>query len=119
MTARLRLSGAFVDVPITDHARAVQFWAAALGREPVVTEKFPSYAQFDEVTPGVYFMVQATDDDTRRMHLDFDSDDRDTDVARLVELGASEVCRAHHWVVMRDPAGVTFCVVQHQAGSDG
>jgi hypothetical protein len=112
MPERLRLSGAFVDVPKADHARAVEFWSAALGKEPEVSETFPDYAQYDDVTPGLYFMVQATGDDTRRMHIDLDSADRDADVERLKVLGATELSRSHHWVVMRDPAGVTFCVVQ-------
>lgn len=113
MTARLRLSGAFVDVPKADHERAVAFWTAALGKEPEVSAAFPDYAQYDDVTPGLYFMVQATGDDTRRVHLYLDSEDRDADVARLKKLGATELSRSHHWVVMRDPAGVTFCVVQN------
>lgn len=113
MTARLRLTGALVDVPQADHERAVAFWTAALGKQPKVSANFPDYAQYDEVTPGLYFMVQATGDATRRVHLDFDSDDRDADVERLKALGATELSRSHHWVVMRDPAGVTFCVVQN------
>jgi Glyoxalase-like domain len=113
MTDRLRLAGAFVDVPKADHARAVEFWSAALGREPEYSENFPGYAQYDDVTPGLYFMVQATADDTRRVHVDFEADDRDGEVAHLLELGATEVSRSHHWAVMRDPAGVTFCVVQN------
>jgi hypothetical protein len=119
----MRLAGAFVDVPKHDHERAVTFWTGALGKAPEVTEKFPDYAQYDDVTPGLYFMVQATGDDTRRVHVDFESDDRDADVARLVRLGATEVSRSHHWVVMSDPAGVRFCVVQNlrveAEGSDG
>jgi predicted enzyme related to lactoylglutathione lyase len=114
MTTSLRLSGALIDVPKADYPSAVAFWTAALGRPAVVTEKFPDYAQLDEVTPGVYFMVQATGDDTRRVHLDFDSADRDADVARLIGLGARELSRRHHWVVLVDPAGTTFCVVQAQ-----
>jgi predicted enzyme related to lactoylglutathione lyase len=62
-------------------------------------------------------MVQATQDSTRRVHLDFDSADREADVARLVALGAREVSRDHHWVVMADPVGTTFCVVQDQGQS--
>jgi Glyoxalase-like domain len=111
MTVRLRLSGAIVDVPDVDHDHTVTFWAGALGKPPVVTEKFPDYAQFDEVTPGLYFMVQTAGDDTRRVHLDFESEDIDAEVARLTGLGATEVERHHHWVVMRDPTGVIFCVV--------
>jgi hypothetical protein len=111
MTARLRLCGALVDVPRAEHERAIAFWTGALGKTPAITETFPDYAQFDEVTPGVYFMVQATGDDTHRIHLDLASEDVEADIARLTGLGATEVQRSHHWVVMRDPAGITFCVV--------
>lgn len=113
MPNSLRLAGAFADVPKDDHERAVRFWTAALGKEPEYSERFPDYAQYDDVTPGLYFMVQATGDDSPRVHIDFESDERDVDVARLTDLGATEVSRSHHWVVMRDPAGVTFCVVQN------
>ena len=108
----MRLAGALVDVPRADHARAVEFWSAALGRKPHVSENFPDYAQFDDVTPGLYFMVQATGDETRRCHLDFESNDRDAEVERLIRLGATEVRREHHWVVLRDISDVEFCVVR-------
>jgi hypothetical protein len=115
MTARLRLAGVLVDVPAADHDRAVAFWTAALGKAPEVAAAFPDYAQYDDVTPGLYFMVQATQDDARRVHIDVESGDRDADVERLISLGATELSRSHHWVVLRDPAGVTFCVVQNLA----
>jgi hypothetical protein len=111
MTRPLRLAGVLVDVPKAEHDRAVAFWTAALGKQPEVSEKFPDYAQYDDVTPGVYFMVQATGDSSSRVHIDFDSEDRDADVERLTALGATQVSHRHHWVVMRDPAGVTFCLV--------
>ena len=113
----LRLFGALVDVPAADHERAVSFWSSALGMQPRVSEKFPDYAQYDEVSPGMYFMVQATQDHTRRVHLDFESEDRDADVERLVQLGAAVISRNHHWVAMRDPAGAVFCVIQKSAPS--
>jgi hypothetical protein len=117
MSARLRPCGALVDVPSADHQRSVAFWASALGKEPVITETFPAYAQYDEVTPGVYFMVQATGDDTPRIHLDLASEDVEADVARLTGLGATEVERSHHWVVMRDPAGIIFCLIGPHPGA--
>lgn len=111
MSSQLRLWGTLVDVPRAEHERTVAFWAGALGVTPQVSERFPDYAQFGEVTPGVYFVVQATADQTRRIHLDFESEDVEADVARLAALGATEIGRSHHWVVMQDPAGVTFCIV--------
>jgi predicted enzyme related to lactoylglutathione lyase len=113
MTTTLRLNHVLIDVPAADRQRAVAFWTAALGREPIVTERYPDYSQFDEVTPGVGFTIQATGAEAARVHVDFDSDSREADVERLVALGATEVSQLGHWTVLNDPAGTTFCVVQH------
>jgi hypothetical protein len=51
-----------------------------------------------------------------RVHLDLHvgADDRDAEVARLVELGASELWEGeqgpHRWVTLADPEGNEFCV---------
>jgi hypothetical protein len=109
-----RLSAVVIDVPESDHARAVEFWSAALGRRPLVTARYPEYAQFEDATPGLALLVQATSDDTRRVHLDLDSSDPAADVARLIDLGAEVIERHDHWVVMRDTAGAVFCVIGPQ-----
>ena len=114
MTHRSRLTAVLVDVPKADHQRAAAFWSAALGREGKTYEKFPEYVAFGEATPGVEFMVQATGDDAPRVHLDIESDDVEAEVNRLKALGAAEIERHHSWVVMRDPAGTVFCVVEIQ-----
>jgi hypothetical protein len=111
-----RLSAVVIDVPASDHARAVEFWSAALGREPYVSERYPEYAQFADATPGLTLLVQATGDHTCRVHLDLDSSDPGADVARLVALGAEVLGQRDHWVVMRDTAGVVFCIIKPQAG---
>jgi hypothetical protein len=105
-----RLHGVVIDVPRAEHARAVEFWSAALGREAVVSEKYPEYAQFEDVVPGSYLLVQATGDAASRVHLDFATVDRDGDLDRLAAAGAVEVTREHKWAVMRDPAGHPFCL---------
>ncbi len=50
------------------------------------------------------------------MHLDLYSDDMDTQVARLVDLGAVYVRRSRDeggdFVVLTDPEGNEFCVCQ-------
>jgi predicted enzyme related to lactoylglutathione lyase len=114
MTHRSRLTAVLVDVPKSDHDRAVAFWSGALGREGKTYEKFPEYVVFGEATPGVEFMVQATGDDSPRVHLDIESDNVEAEVKRLEGLGAQEIERHHSWVVMKDPAGTVFCVVQIQ-----
>jgi hypothetical protein len=105
-----RLLGVVIDVPRADHQRAVTFWGAALGRDPFVNERYPHYAQFEDATPGCYLLVQATGDDSSRVHLDFATEDRNADVSRAVSLGATEIDREHPWAVMRDPAGHPFCL---------
>ena len=112
-----RLSAVVIDVPQADHARAVEFWSAALGREPYVSDRYPEYAQFEDATPGLALLVQATGDDTRRVHLDLDSSDPAADVARLVDLGAQVLEQHDHWVVMRDTSDVVFCIIKPQPGA--
>jgi hypothetical protein len=104
------LQGLVIDVPKAEHERAVAFWSAALGHAPAVSEKYPAYVQFADVTPGCYLLVQATGDSESRMHLDFATADRDAELDRLTRVGAEEVTREHRWGVMRDPAGQPFCV---------
>ncbi len=49
-----------------------------------------------------------------RLHIDLRPDDRDAEVARLVEMGAKPVDvgqRDVSWVVLADPEGNEFCVL--------
>jgi predicted enzyme related to lactoylglutathione lyase len=52
-----------------------------------------------------------------RVHVDFSTDDVEAEVARLVELGATETARNSFgdlgWVVLADPDGNAFCVAPH------
>jgi predicted enzyme related to lactoylglutathione lyase len=114
MTHRSRLTAVLVDVPADDHERGTTFWSQALGAEAKSIDNHPEYRFLGQVTPGIEFMVQATGDAAPRVHFDIESDDVDAEVARLKGLGAEEVERIHSWVVMRDPAGTTFCVVRVQ-----
>ena len=114
MSHRSRLTSVLVDVPAADHERTAAFWSGALGRTGKTYEKFPEYVSFEEVTPGIEFMVQRTDDPGPRIHIDIETDDVEAEVARLTGLGATEIARHHSWVVMQDPAGTVFCVVTVQ-----
>jgi hypothetical protein len=51
------------------------------------------------------------------VHLDIHTDDLDAEVDRLERLGAQRVQRGHSWWVMRDPAGLLFCVVPDERGT--
>ena len=50
------------------------------------------------------------------MHLDIHTDDLEAEVARLEQLGAERVQRVQAWQLMRDPAGLMFCVIPDPPG---
>jgi hypothetical protein len=45
------------------------------------------------------------------VHVDIHTTDVDAEVARLEQLGATRVQEINRWWVMKDPAGLPFCVV--------
>jgi hypothetical protein len=66
--------------------------------------------------PGLLF-VRVPDRKTvkNRLHMDLRPDDRDAEVARLLELGATRADIGQgddvYWVVLADPEGNEFCVL--------
>ena len=112
---RSKLTAALVDVPSDTYDREVGFWSAALGQEPDFDTMDPDYADFGYPVPGFQFMVQRVDA-APRVHLDIETDDVEAEVRRLEDLGAERVASIKSWWVMRDPAGLLFCVVRVQTG---
>jgi hypothetical protein len=73
--------------------------------------------------PGLLFAPVAEPKAVKnRLHLDFRPDDRDAEVQRLVDLGATraDVGQGEQsWVVLADPEGNEFCVLgAHPRPSD-
>ncbi|WP_166353669.1 VOC family protein [Phytoactinopolyspora limicola] len=63
--------------------------------------------------PGPMLFFQQVDEPKvvkNRLHLDVVAADREAEVERLVELGASVQRRHERWTVMLDPEGNEFCV---------
>jgi hypothetical protein len=92
------------------------WWRDALGW--VVVNDDP--AEFEirptaDRLPGLLFALAAEPKTTKnRLHLDFRPDDRDAEVARLLELGATRVDIGQGeqtWIVLGDPEGNEFCVL--------
>lgn len=86
---------ATVVVNVTDLDRAAAFWTAALGYQ---AKEIPS--------------------DPAPVHLDLYTSERDRHVERLLELGATEpddwpYPDDHDFIVLLDPDGNEFCVIQH------
>lgn len=110
---RSRLTAALVDVPEELYHDVVRFWSGTLGEEAEIDEDDPAYASLGQPVPGLQFMVQQVDAPAR-IHLDIETDDVDAEVDRLQDLGAERVEKIESWWVMRDPAGLLFCVVRVQ-----
>lgn len=108
---RSRLGVVVIDCKTRDLTEAMAFWSGVLGVEARI-DPDGKYASFEGLT-GPRVDLQAVDHDPR-VHLDFETDDREAEVARLKGLGAREVARIRDWIVMEAPTGHRFCVVKPQ-----
>lgn len=113
-----RLQMIVIDVPAADHDRELAFWQAAVGTELTRIERHPEYHGAGVPHAAhVGLLVQRLGEGPARVHLDFHTDDVAAEVARLAALGAKPVQRVDDWQIMRDPAGLPFCVVPARPGS--
>ena len=106
-----RLSKIVVDVPAAEHAREVAFWGAAVGQELTQGFRYPEYHGAALHGGEFGLLIQRLGDGPGRVHLDIHTDDLDAEIARLEALGAERVAMVHAWWILRDPAGLLFCVV--------
>lgn len=113
---RLRIGSVTIDC--ADVARLAAFWSEALGYTSNVGEG-GGFATVEDPADRdveiVFVRVPEGKSGKNRVHIDIGANDRDAEVARLVELGAEEVERFPDWTVMRDPEGNEFCIVQAAA----
>jgi predicted enzyme related to lactoylglutathione lyase len=119
----MALKAEMITVDCSDPDKLAQWWAEAAG------------GRLNAFAPGEFVIVdqpngprlgfQKVDDPTpgkNRVHVDFSTADLETEVKRLVELGAHETGRHNfgedfHWVVLADPAGNAFCVAAPEAAT--
>src|SRR5581483_5940893 len=90
-------------------------WQDAVG-QPLPQLSFPEY--HGALLHGGEFglLLQRLGEGPARVHLDIHTDDAAAEVARLERLGAQRVQLVEEWHVMRDPAGLLFCVVPEPPG---
>jgi catechol 2,3-dioxygenase-like lactoylglutathione lyase family enzyme len=107
---------------VRDIPRAVEFWSQALDFEPRdgVGDDWVVLVPHDR--NGVQFALDlVTSDRPRRHHLDLYADDQAAEVERLLALGASLVDWDYEpdadYVVLADPDGNPFCVVDRPSAS--
>jgi glyoxalase superfamily protein len=112
-----RLFKVVIDVPPAEHDRELAFWNAAIGQPLTRFERHPEY--HGAMLPGQDFglLIQRLGQGQARVHVDIHTDDLPAEVARLEELGAERAGQAHSWQLMRDPAGLVFCVIPQPQGT--
>lgn len=116
MAHHSRLNVIVIDVPPVDHDRELEFWRAAVGRPLTRVERYPEY--HGAVLHGSQvLLVQRLATGPARVHVDIHTDDLAAEIARLEALGAERVSHGQPWQVLRDPAGLLFCVVPDPPGT--
>ncbi|MGH7866990.1 MAG: VOC family protein, partial [Candidatus Dormibacteraceae bacterium] len=97
-----------------------EFWAAALGAEVNEggNEFFTSLDDHQSDRPSWFFIkVPEEKAGKNRLHVDLTADDRESEVARLIALGATRGSDHREWgaewSVLQDPEGNEFCVGQN------
>lgn len=109
-----------VVVEARDPVALGQWWAEALGW--VVVNDDANEFEIRETAnrlPGLIFLpVGVTKQEKNRLHLDFRPVDQETEVQRLLGLGASRIDVGQgdvSWVVLADPEGNEFCILSAPA----
>jgi hypothetical protein len=113
---RSRLTSVLFDVADEAFEVETSFWSGALGRGSAPAATDEDYQELDGLVSGLAVMVQRTGSGAApRLHVDIETDDVEAEVRRLERLGALRVEAVETWWVMRDPAGLLFCVVRVQS----
>jgi hypothetical protein len=106
---------AVVDVPEPLHKVSEAFWSAALGwAAGRPWDGHPELRSLEPPDGDAYVHLQRIDGPPR-VHLDVESTDPQAAAARAVAAGAPVLRRAEHWVTLRSPGGLPFCILQERA----
>ena len=116
MTHYSRVCVAVIDVPPPDHDRELAFWRGATGQPLTQGKAHPEYHSAQLHGQQMWMLIQRLGDGPAGVHLDIHTDDLEAEVARLEALGASRQEVVKGWQLMRDPAGLVFCVIPDPPG---
>ena len=105
-----RLGTLIIDCKTDDLKREAEFWGAALGGKLGRTDPNGLYQDIETDPADPKIILQKVEHPSW-IHLDIETDDREAEVARLQELGASIVEVMERWTVMEAPSGHRFCVI--------
>ena len=113
---------ATVVINVQDMRRAVDFWTAALGYVRREQDWDPEFIMLvDPVRQRLPVSLQLTNSPPKepvRVHLDLYTREQARHIERLTKLGATRVDDWRYpadadFVVLRDPDGNEFCVIDH------
>ena len=108
-------------IDCNDFARLMAFWQDALDYVPSrpPTPEDPFVVLKDPAGKGPNVSIDQMEPERGRLHLDLYTDDQEGEVERLLHLGAT-LYRPREpgedFVVLADPEGNLFCVVDTKAG---
>ena len=112
-------------IDCSDLDRSAQFWAGVLGFTAGRATTGPYRSLIPAGGQGIELLLQRVPDDKRqknRLHLDLRTADMDTEVSRILALGATLLTEqavvedGSRWHVLADPDGNEFCVLQPPDG---
>lgn len=112
---RILLREIVIDAPDEVFAQTRDFWSSALLAESRQVEEYPEFTGLIGPAAMPWVGLQNVGGAAARFHLDIETDDVDAEVRRLVTLGAVIVGQGRAWVVLKDPAGLLFCVVPYES----
>ncbi len=109
-----------LDIPPSRYDEELAFWASVTGwqrRDP------GPGSEFGRLTPGpaqpLQLLLQRLDDeqDLVTAHLDWAASDHEAELAAHQAAGAELQGRFEGWTVLRDPAGLAYCVTRRRPGA--
>jgi predicted enzyme related to lactoylglutathione lyase len=118
-----------VTIDAVDPSVVAAFWGAALGWSrrtdedgDIWVEPTEGHPDFGRSRPLLIMRVPDRKVVKNRIHLDLIPDDHESEVERLVALGATRPSIGQtgneSWVVLADPEGNEFCVLAEPDGPD-
>lgn len=105
------ISKIVIDVAPADYERERAFWQAVVGGS-WPEKDLPEYDGTELPGQGLELLMQRLDEGPSRLHLDIHTDDLDAEVGRLERLGARRIRQLRNLWILRDPAGLAFCVIR-------
>jgi hypothetical protein len=111
-----------VVIDSNDPRPLARFWSTATGRE-VRGDADPYLVLEDPAGRDVTLLIQRVDDDIKPgknpVHIDLFSSDPEKEADRLVASGATRATtrdETHRVIVLDDPQGNVFCVIEERRG---